>query len=897
MSDELMHYGTPRHSGRYPYGSGEDPYQSERDFLGTSDRLRKEGFSEKEIAEYFQMSIKELRSTKSNASSAIRAANRTYCLELKDKGYSQSAIARKMGVGESTVRSWLNADISQKQSVAKNTADMLEREIGKYKYIDIGGGVENRIGINRNQLDNAISLLKDKGYQVMYVKTEQLGTGKYTSIKVLVPPGIKYSEVAKNKNMIVYPGFYAEDHGSVIRPIEPPISIDGKRIFVKYDEDGGSNKDGVIELRRGVDDISLGKARYAQVRIAVDGTHYLKGMAMYSDDIPEGYDIIFNTNKKKGTPLEGEKDNSVLKEMKSDQDNPFGATIRRDDELVLAQRHYVGKDGKEHQSAINIVNEEGNWNTWRKTLSSQMLSKQTTSLAKKQLKLAADLKKEEFDEIMSLENPTIKKALLDKFADGCDSAAVNLKAAGLPRQASKVILPFPDMKEGEIYAPSFRNGEHVVLVRYPHGGIFEIPELTVNNKYQKARDTIGTDAKDAVGIHPKVAERLSGADFDGDTVLVIPTEGTKIKTSSPLKGLVDFNPSRSYPAYEGMPEVKGSGFNKQRQMGDVSNLITDMTIKGASPDEICRAVRHSMVIIDAEKHNLNWKQSYIDNGIAALKEKYQGGAKRGASTIISRASSDARPLARKEITNPKNMTDAERERYYSGRKVYRETGETYTNKNGQTIKRTAKSTKMAEADDAYSLSSGFAMENIYAEHANYLKDLARQARKASISSKPIAYSPEAKKRYSNEVKSLNDKLNIALQNRPVERKAQLLAGAKVKLVRDANPDMDADDIKKLKGRCLTEARAITGAKKNQIHISDKEWEAIQNGAISNRRLEMIIANSDLDTLKQLAMPRNTVGMSTAKISRAKSMQARGYTLSEIADALGVSVSTVNKALE
>lgn len=897
MSDELMHYGTPRHSGRYPYGSGEDPYQSERDFLGTSDRLRKEGFGEKEIAEYFQMSIKELRSAKSNASAAIRAANRTYCLELKDKGYSQSAIARKMGVGESTVRSWLKADISQKQSVAKNTADMLEREIGKYKYIDIGGGVENRIGINRNQLDNAISLLKDKGYQVMYVKTEQLGTGKYTSIKVLVPPGIKYSEVAKNKNMIVYPGFYAEDHGSVIRPIEPPISIDSKRIFVKYDEDGGSNKDGVIELRRGVDDISLGKARYAQVRIAVDGTHYLKGMAMYSDDIPEGYDIIFNTNKKKGTPLEGEKDNSVLKEMKSDQDNPFGATIRRDDELVLAQRHYVGKDGKEHQSAINIVNEEGNWNAWRKTLSSQMLSKQTTSLAKKQLKLAADLKKEEFDEIMSLENPTIKKALLDKFADGCDSAAVNLKAAGLPRQASKVILPFPDMKEDEIYAPSFRNGEHVVLVRYPHGGIFEIPELTVNNKYQKARDTIGTDAKDAVGIHPKVAERLSGADFDGDTVLVIPTEGTKIKTSSPLKGLVDFNPSRSYPAYEGMPEVKGSGFNKQRQMGDVSNLITDMTIKGASPDEICRAVRHSMVIIDAEKHNLNWKQSYIDNGIAALKEKYQGGAKRGASTIISRASSDARPLARKEITNPKNMTDAERERYYSGRKVYRETGETYTNKNGQTIKRSARSTKMAEADDAYSLSSGFAMENIYAEHANYLKGLARQARKASISSKPIAYSPEAKKLYSNEVKSLNDKLNIALQNRPVERKAQLLAGAKVKLVRDANPDMDADDIKKLKGRCLTEARAVTGAKKSQIYISDKEWEAIQNGAISNRRLEMIIANSDLDTLKQLAMPRNTVGMSTAKVSRAKSMQARGYTLSEIADALGVSVSTVNKALE
>lgn len=897
MSDELMHYGTPRHSGRYPYGSGEDPYQSERDFLGTANQLHKEGLSEKEIADYFQMSLKELRSAKSNASAAIRAYNRSRCLELKDKGYSQSAIAREMGVGESTVRSWLKTDISEKQSVAKRTADMLENEVNLHKYVDIGGGVENMIGINANQLSNAVALLKDKGYQVMYVKTEQLGTGNYTSIKVLVPPGVKYSELAKNKDLIAYPGFYAEDHGTVLRKVGPPVSIDSKRIFVKYDEDGGSDKDGVIELRRGVEDISLGNARYAQVRIAVDGSHYLKGMAMYSDDIPEGYDIIFNTNKKKGTPLKGTKDNSVLKEMKSDQDNPFGATIRRDDELVLAQRHYIGKDGKEHQSALNIVNEEGNWNSWRKSLSSQMLSKQTTALAKRQLKLAYDLKKDEFDEIMSLENPTIKKKLLDKFADGCDSSAVNLKAAGLPRQVSKVILPFPDMKENEIYAPSFRDGESVVLIRYPHGGIFEIPELTVNNKHRGARKTIGTDARDAVGINPKVAERLSGADFDGDTVLVIPTQGTKIKTSAPLKGLKDFNPSRMYPAYPGMPEVKGSGFNKQRQMGDVSNLITDMTIKGASPDEICKAVRHSMVIIDAEKHNLNWKQSYIDNGIAGLKEKYQGGAKRGASTIISRASSDARPLARKEITNPKVMTDEERKRYYSGRKVYRETGETYTNKKGQTIKRTAKSTKMAEADDAYSLSSGFTMESIYADYANQMKALARDARKASISTEPISKNPEARKAYAEQVKSLDSKLNIAFQNRPVERKAQLIAGAKVRLIRQANPDMDSDDIRKLRGRCITEARAVTGAKKAQIHISDKEWEAIQNGAISNHRLEQIIDNADLDEVKQLAMPRNTVGMSNAKVSRAKSMQTRGYTLAEIADALGVSVSTVNNALD
>lgn len=886
MNDELMHYGTKRHSGRYPWGSGENPYQDSRSFLGTERQLRKEGLSEKDIADYFEMSIKQLRARKSNAKNAVTAANISEAVKLKNKGYSNIAIGKKMGVPESTVRNWLKPGADQKRTVATKTADYLKSAVDKQKYIDVGGGVENMMGIPRTQLDNAIEMLKDQGYKIQYIQTEQLGTGKKTSVKVLTKGDVPYSEVSKNRVEIAYPGFYSDDGGTTLRTIKPPVSISSKRIKVNYREDGGVDKDGVIELRRGVDDLSLGKARYAQVRIAVDGTHYLKGMAMYSDDIPDGYDIVFNTNKKRGTPMLGKGDDSVLKTMKSDQDNPFGATIRHDNELILCQSHYKGKDGKEHQSALNIVNEEGNWNTWRKSLSSQMLSKQSPTLAKKQLKLAYDLKQDEFDEIMAVENPVIKRNLLDKFADGCDSASVHLKAAGLPRQASKVILPFPDMKENEIYAPSFRDGESVVLIRYPHAGTFEIPQLTVNNKNETANRLI-RNAQDAVGIHPKVAERLSGADFDGDTVLVIPTRGVNIKTSQPLKGLKDFDPKIAYPAYKGMPEPgsKGSGFNKQRQMGDVSNLITDMTLKGATPDELAAAVRHSMVVIDAEKHNLNWRQSYEDNHIAQLKEKYQGGKNRGASTLISKASSDARPGARKEYIDPD-----------TGKKVYSYTGETYLNRKGKTTPRTIKSTKMAEAEDAYSLSSGTVMETVYAEHANKLKALANRARKESISTTPIPYSPTAKKTYSSEVDSLNSKLNIALQNRPLERKAQLLANAKVRIVKDANPDMDADDIKKLKGRCLTEARIQTGARKQQIEITPKEWEAIQAGAISTNKLQQIVNNSDLDVLKQLAMPREYKTMTPAKQSRARAMEARGYTIAEIADALGVSTSNVQSIL-
>lgn len=895
--DELMHYGTPRHSGRYPWGSGENPYQSSTGLYGMAKQLKSQGMSDKEIAESFGMSTREYKSAYSNAKNEVRAANRAEALRLKDKGYSNTAIGKRMGVNESTVRSWMDEDIAERSSISKNTAKALKSAVDDKKYIDIGGGVENQMGISRTALDNAVKMLKDDGYTVHYIQTEQLGTGHKTSIKVLAPPDTTYSEVWNHKADIEFPGFHSEDKGRTIDKIGKPVSISSKRIKINYAEEGGKDKDGVIELRRGVDDISLGKAKYAQVRIAVDGTHYLKGMAMYRDDMPDGVDIIFNTNKAKGTPMLGEKDNSVLKPMKKDQDNPFGATIKGERELILAQRYYTDKNGKRQQSAINIVNEEGDWNTWRKSLSSQMLSKQSPMLAKKQLKLAYDLKQDEFDSIMKLENPVIRQQLLDKFADGCDSASVHLKAAGLPRQASKVILPFPSMKENEVYAPSFRDGEEVVLIRYPHGGTFEIPRLKVNNKVPDAKKTLH-NAQDAIGINAKVAERLSGADFDGDTVLVIPTSTAKIKTSKPLDGLKDFDPQRDYKAYPGMPEVKGSGFNKQQQMGNVSNLITDMTIKGATPDELARAVRHSMVIIDAEKHNLNYKQSAIDNNIAELKKKYQGGSNRGASTIISRASATAYVPVRKEITNTKYMTDDEKKRYSKGEKIYRETGETYiSKKTGKEVKRISKSTKMAETSDANTLSSGYLIETVYSEHANKLKALANKARAESRSTDYIPYSKEAHIKYKDQVDSLNSKLNIALKNRPLERKAQLVANAKVKNVYAANPDMDSDDLKKLKGRCLTEARLQTGASKQQIKIEPKEWEAIQAGAISTNKLKSIVQNSDLDVLKQLAMPREMRGVTPAQESRIKVLESRGYTLAEIADAVGVSTGTITNVLQ
>lgn len=871
----LLHYGTPRHSGRYPWGSGGEENARGSSFLTIEAKLRKDGMSEAKVAEALGMNTSELRARKSIEKNAQRQAQIGMAQRLRDKGMSNVAIGKRMGIGESQVRALLTPSAKDKADVLVATSNLLKDRVAKDKYIDIGTGAENLLGISSTKLSTAVAALETQGYKVHYLKVRQLGTGKETTIKVLAGPGVTYSEVSKNRAEVQQVRAFSEDGGRSYSLIQPPLSVSSKRVAVRYAEQGGTDADGVIYVRPGVKDVDLGGARYAQVRIAVDGTHYLKGMAMYKDDLPPGVDLMFNTNKSStGNKLD------AMKAMKDDPENPFGASIRQ---LVDP------KTGKV-RSAMNIVNEEGNWDSWSRNLSSQMLSKQSPRLAKEQLAITYERKKAEFDEIMSLTNPVVRQKLLQSFSDGVDSAAVHLKAAALPRQRSSVILPINSLSDKEIYAPNFRNGEKVVLIRYPHGGIFEIPELTVNNNHRPAKKALG-QARDAVGINSKVAERLSGADFDGDTVLVIPNNNRKIKTAPALEGLKGFDPQRAYPEYPGMKPM--SARTKQMEMGLVSNLITDMTIRGANSSELARAVRHSMVVIDAEKHKLNYRQSAIDNGIAQLKQKYQGGAKAGASTLVSRSTSALRVLDRK----PRPASEGGPIDRATGKLRYVNTGKTHVDKKGRTQLSTIESTRLAETDDAHTLSSGTPIEKVYADHSNRLKSLANQARKSMVNTKTIPYSPSARKTYANEVSSLRSKLNTAKANSPLERRAQLIANAAVKAKKDANPGLERSEIKKIEGQELTKARIRTGARKQRIDITPQEWAAIQAGAVSTNTLRQILENTDIEVVKGFATPRTPSVMSDAKVARARSMLASGYTQAEIADALGVSVSTLKTTIE
>jgi hypothetical protein len=954
----LAHYGIKRRSGRYPWGSGNNPHQRSKSFLDITNDLRKQGMTESQIAKSFHtkehpFTVADLRALRSRATTEVTQERIRTAQKLRDKGMGPSAIARQMDLNESTVRSLLEPGRLDKLNVVQQTSDMLKRQVEEKGFVDVGAFVEKdlpigsspdtRVGISPDKFKTALSMLKEEGYQVHPVFIKQVGTGEMTRYRVLTKPGVTKQEAFANRDKIRQISEKSDDGGRTYTDtgFKPPLHIDAKRVGIRYKEDGGADADGVIYVRPGKEDLSLGKARYAQVRIAVGGTHYLKGMAVYKDDLPPGVDLMFNTNKSNTgnkfdamKPLKRDKDTGEV-----DRDLPFGAVIKEGGQIL-------GKDGKP-KSVMNLINEEGDWDKWSRNISSQVLSKQSPELVKSQLDLTYERRRQELEEIRNLTNPQIKRKLLESFGDDADSASVHLKAANMPRQATKVILPSNHVKPDEVFAPTFKDGERVSLIRYPHAGRFEIPELTVNNRGREVRKMFGgrRDVPDAVAIHPKVAERLSGADFDGDHVVVIPNNRRQIRSDPALEGLKGFDPQKyavplgpksdKYP--EGKPTI--DPVRKQQEMGKVTNLISDMSIRGANSDELARAVRHSMVVIDSEKHNLDFKASERDNGILDLKRRYQGvhpsGQPKGASTLITRAGAEIRVDRRKpRPAAPKGRPRSEGGPIdvKTGEKRFVPTGETTVRykRDGKTVvksfrsrdlaeqyvrdqapdgkieTRQFKSQRLAETRDAYTLVSegrGTRIEQLYADHSNRLKALGNESRREMLSTKNIPYQPSAAKVYKHEVDSLKAKLDRAERNAPLERQAQVLAGHKVAQKKRANPGMEKEEEKKIRNQALAEARLRTGAGKVRIGsddspITNREWEAIQAGAISNHMLERILRNSDLDAIRKRATPRENPVMTDVMTIRAKQMLASGhYTLAEVSDHLGIPMSTLKSGIE
>lgn len=906
----LAHYGTKHHSGRYKYGSGEIPFQHEpwftwgnNSFYNEVQEKRAQGMSDTDIAKSMGMKTGKFRTLYTLAKDDERLRKAAACRNLAESGDTILQISKKTGIPENTVRSLLNTDREARSAKARKTAEFLRQQVAEKGMIDISAGVEleEELNISRDKLKEARYLLEQEGYVVLGRRIDQVtdksGRNK-TTITVLCPPGTPKNALFQPgamdniKTITEYTSRKNENGDDEFFKFEYPASMDSKRIDIRYAEDGGKERDGLVEIRRGVKDLDLGKSDYAQVRILVDGTHYIKGMAVYADDLPDGIDIRFNTNKTKDKPLE-----KVLKEIEPGE-NPFGSLIK-----AGGQSYYTDENGERKLSLINKRAEEGDWKDWADKLPAQFLSKQNKDLVEKQLNITIADKEQEYAEILQCTNPVVKAKLLENFASSCDSDAVHLKAAPLPKQKYEVIIPIPECGDKYVYAPNYENGEKVALIRYPHEGVFQIPIVTVNNNIKAAQKVIGTMPEDAIGISAKTAAQMSGADFDGDTVMVIPLRGGKVNITarSPLEKLANFDPDMEYPERPGMKYMTKKNINSE--MGKISNLITDMTLLGASEDELARAVKHSMVVIDAFKHKYDYTRSYAENRIGDLKKKYQrhidpftGEESGGASTIVSLAKSEYRVLKRQG--SPHIDPD-------TGKLIWKTADDAYWTdyKTGEVHTRTQKSTKMMEVDDAMKLVSKFRnpKELLYAEFANKMKQMANEARKEYVKTVMPKKDPEKAREYSEEVSSLMSKLQIALKNAPREREAQRRANAAIERAKQMDPDLQVKSteakkaLAKIGQQAITAAREQVGAHRFEIEITSREWEAIQNNALSAKNLESIFRFADIDKVRKLATPQKaSKELGQAKVNRIRAYANSGYTTDEIAEMLGVSPSTVLK---
>ena len=307
--DILMHYGMPRRSGRYPWGSGDNPYQHSGDFLSRVEELKKSNFTftdkdgktytgEVAIAKSMGLSTTQFRTQMSLAKDERRSADVATAKALRAKGYSLNEIADKMGfANDSSVRSLLNESSEARMNQAKQTAEFLKKQISEKGMIDVGTGVERELGISKEKMNQALYILEMEGYPIYGGGVPQVtNPGKQTNIKVLCPPGTEHKEIYNFENVHSVRDYVSHDDGETFDKFVYPKSMDSSRLKIRYAEDGGIQKDGVIEIRRGVDDLSLGDSHYAQVRILVDGNRYLKGIPVGGGldcDIYEGkYNIV-----------------------------------------------------------------------------------------------------------------------------------------------------------------------------------------------------------------------------------------------------------------------------------------------------------------------------------------------------------------------------------------------------------------------------------------------------------------------------------------------------------------------------------------------------------------------------------------------------------------------------
>ncbi|MBQ0118028.1 MAG: hypothetical protein KBS98_09000, partial [Flavobacterium sp.] len=199
-------------SGRFPWGSGENPYQHQPHALVTFDeKMKKAGLTERQIIDAWNgehVDDKSLQFTTTEYRTALSVYKSRYKQQLqKSAKYlhdvehrGPTEIARMLGLpNESSARSLLEEQHQANVNKADATAEILKKRLEETGgYLMVGKGVEHELGITKNKLDNALFILEQDGYPHYDRRIDQVTnkSGK-TTIRLLCPPGTEYKDLYK----------------------------------------------------------------------------------------------------------------------------------------------------------------------------------------------------------------------------------------------------------------------------------------------------------------------------------------------------------------------------------------------------------------------------------------------------------------------------------------------------------------------------------------------------------------------------------------------------------------------------------------------------------------------------------------------------------------------------
>lgn len=251
----LTHYGMPRRSGRYPWGSGDNPYQHSADFMARVQSLKKSNATavdestgeiltgERAIAKIMGLSnTKELRVQYALAKDEKRTYDVQTAKSMRADGKSLNEIAKAMGFkNDSSVRSLLNDQSASKMNKSKKTADTLKQCLKeKLKddpkaVLDVGVGVERELGVSKEKLNEALYIMQQEGYQVWKGSVPQAtNPGKKTNLRIVGPEGTPKSAPFDYEHIHSVSEYTSRDNGETFSKTKFPVSMDPKRLAIRY---------------------------------------------------------------------------------------------------------------------------------------------------------------------------------------------------------------------------------------------------------------------------------------------------------------------------------------------------------------------------------------------------------------------------------------------------------------------------------------------------------------------------------------------------------------------------------------------------------------------------------------------------------------------------------------